>query len=458
MCSENCIFLIQADRKMLNQLKSLIRFIRTRGVSERNAHSNSLTSLINLLAFLTGTVALGLFLTCLALYDDLVYLTVCGSVVVIFYLIILFNHLHWLLFTRVYISLVVTQWYGVGLLVMGGSFGQTIAAAAGIFVTFILFRDRKRIRWILLLANLACFTIPAIYVSYMGPIFGEVHDYPLDEVLVYFLCLGWIFIVVATYEEINRKIVRQKEDELRQKEKEVEELLYMTSHDLKAPSNKMLSLLGLLESALQNGDTQQAERVLGFLRSSAVGVNEMIRDMLEVSKLREPQAEDLENVSLQDELDKALFNLKEYLQERNAEVIYQDLPELEIRRGDFAILFQNFIQNGVKYNQSSEPQIQIFSAGKGNWLEISIRDNGIGIAEEHHASVFEMFRRLPTQEKYEGTGIGLGICKKILDLYDAEISISSQVGEYTCFTIRFPLPAEPTSLELVIEPIRNFFR
>ena len=105
----------------------------------------------------------------------------------------------------------------------------------------------------------------------------------------------------------------------------------------------------------------------------------------------------------------------------------------------FTTIFQNLIENGIKYNESSKPRINIRTEEEKDKFIIAIQDNGIGIEEAYHEKIFQFFKRLHNQEKYQGTGIGLSLCKKIVRNYDGNITVSSEIGQGTTFKIILPI-------------------
>jgi len=102
------------------------------------------------------------------------------------------------------------------------------------------------------------------------------------------------------------------------------------------------------------------------------------------------------------------------------------------------VLFQNLIHNGLKYNEHPSPSVNIVSILTPTHLQITFTDNGIGIAEEYHEQIFSYFKRLHTNTDYEGTGLGLGLCKKIIDSYNGSIEVQSSLGKGSTFVVRLP--------------------
>ena len=124
--------------------------------------------------------------------------------------------------------------------------------------------------------------------------------------------------------------------------------------------------------------------------------------------------------------------------EENAKIVSSGLPNYFCSASEMYLVFQNLIQNGLKYNQQSNPTVELWSEQNNGHLLVHIRDNGIGIDTEYHEQIFEFFKRLHSSADYEGTGLGLGLCKRIIEGYDGQISVQSALGQGSTFTISLP--------------------
>jgi light-regulated signal transduction histidine kinase (bacteriophytochrome) len=200
--------------------------------------------------------------------------------------------------------------------------------------------------------------------------------------------------------------------------------------------------LGLIEKETADIDNEKLNRYLEFTKTGAFTMNELIEGVLEISKSDKIDIEDLQAIDLNSALNKAISNLHQEIENRNVKISAQQLPNFHGREADFVLVFQNLIQNGIKYNKSSIPHIEIESTINKNILNIKFKDNGIGIETEYRSQVFEFFKRLHNSSEYPGTGLGLGLCKKLINKYDGKIHVNSQVGKYSIFTIILPLKAK----------------
>jgi light-regulated signal transduction histidine kinase (bacteriophytochrome) len=216
------------------------------------------------------------------------------------------------------------------------------------------------------------------------------------------------------------------------------EFAHIASHDLKAPIRGIMSFTQLFErrNAAKFDDVDQ--EYFNFIKSNAKQSARLIDDVLSYSKidknLGEPDIVDLNTCLYTIEL-----NLKNLMQDKKAELIFEYLPTLRGHSSLINQLFRNLIANGVKYNTSDVPTILIScKENQQGHLVFAIKDNGIGIAPENHELVFSMFRRLHTQAEYEGSGIGLAFCARIVDTYGGQIWIESEEGKGTTFFFTLP--------------------
>ena len=169
----------------------------------------------------------------------------------------------------------------------------------------------------------------------------------------------------------------------------------------------------------------------------------LVSDILELSLINIESKEQREWTDLNDVIEKSISNLQQEISEKEAVVNIPDLPVYLCNSVEFVLVFQNIIQNSIKYNKSKTPTVNVRAEQTKNQLFIHFEDNGIGIEEKYFDRIFEFFKRLHTQKAYKGTGMGLGLCKKIVQSYNGDISVQSKVGEGSVFTIQLPhIPSE----------------
>ena len=143
-------------------------------------------------------------------------------------------------------------------------------------------------------------------------------------------------------------------------------------------------------------------------------------------------------------MNQVLSNLKVIIKENKATVSHDPLPEVMADSTQLVQVFQNLILNGIKFHSEEAPKIHISAEKKANEWIFSVQDNGIGIDPQYSKRIFEIFKRLHTREKYSGTGIGLAICKKIVERHGGRIWVESELGKGSTFY--FTLPINPTEV------------
>ncbi|MFZ4545270.1 MAG: sensor histidine kinase [Saprospiraceae bacterium] len=231
---------------------------------------------------------------------------------------------------------------------------------------------------------------------------------------------------------------------LEQSNAELERFAYIASHDLKSPLRNIISFMNLIERKLRNSEDKDIKEYLRFVTENALQMNILIQDVLEFSKIdSDNSTTKKEKIDLNDTLMLAVQNLHETLKENNAEIIAGKLPVLRANSVHALQLLQNMIANGIKYNQKEKPTIIITHKELENQHLITIKDNGIGIDKQYHEQIFEMFNRLHTRDEYKGTGIGLAICKKIVQNIGGKIWLESEPGQGSSFFISIPFEDKP---------------
>ena len=233
--------------------------------------------------------------------------------------------------------------------------------------------------------------------------------------------------------------LRRKTAELERSNAELEAFAYVASHDLRQPLRVINSYLALLERSLKGHLDEESAELIGFARDGAQRMDRLIVDLLEYSRVgRKAQAfRPLPAAGL---VDTALLNLQVALAEASATVTVDGpLPTVEGDENELVRLFQNLIGNAVKYRTPDRAPVVAVGCARedGRWV-FHVRDNGIGIAPEHRERVFGIFQRLHRRDEYEGTGVGLAVCKKIVEHHGGAIWVDAAPGGGSTF--RFSLP------------------
>ncbi|CCG40966.1 Putative two-component sensor histidine kinase (fragment), classical system [Magnetospirillum molischianum DSM 120] len=227
--------------------------------------------------------------------------------------------------------------------------------------------------------------------------------------------------------------------DLAQSNAELEQFAYVASHDLRQPLRQVSSYVSLLQRRYGDHLDDTAREFIAFAHDGAVRMDHLIVDLLEYSRIgRNTKPVDAVDLSLA--VAQATANLSAALIE--AEGIIEVAPDLPTVRGDFTDLvrlFQNLIGNAIKYRAPDRPPIiKVSSISTATEHHISVSDNGIGIEPDYFETIFRIFQRLHTPDKYEGTGIGLAICKKVVEQHQGRIWVESIPNQATTFTISLP--------------------
>jgi len=265
---------------------------------------------------------------------------------------------------------------------------------------------------------------------------GQPHFYHLAVNPVYNKTkhkIGFLFLALdLTKEKQKEKAILSRTRELQKTNLELERFAYIASHDLKTPLRNVVSFLDLIERKVVKYNDKELKEFTYHARQGASHMHHLIQDVLEYSRVNNAIKEN-KQVDLNDTLMKICINLQPQLIEKNAKVFVANLPVVQGEQNHMTQLFSNLIENGIKYNNNSSPSIKINHRSDNGQHVFAISDNGIGIEEKYYNQIFQMFKRLHTNSNYEGTGIGLSICKKIIDLYQGEIWLESKPSEGSVF-------------------------
>jgi len=227
-------------------------------------------------------------------------------------------------------------------------------------------------------------------------------------------------------------------EELKRSNKELEDFAFIASHDLQGPLRKIITFGDLIQEQ-EAGLDEQNRNYLTKMRKATLRMKNLIEDLLHYSQINTEQAP-YELVDLEKKVASACEEFEQVILTTQAVIHTENLPLIEGNKSQLQQLFTNLIGNSLKYSQAGKaPVINIFGRKKedGYW-EINVEDNGIGFDEKYTELIFQPFQRLHGKSKYEGSGIGLSICKKIVDHHKGTLSVTSKPGEGTTFTITLP--------------------
>ncbi len=239
------------------------------------------------------------------------------------------------------------------------------------------------------------------------------------------------------YAEANTKL-QNKTYELEKHNEYLKQLAYATSHDLKEPARGMSIYAQLLLNKHSTELNDEIKEKLRYIAIEGKRMYEMVDSVMNFSFL-ESEEYTFEKVNLEKVVYNAQMNIKLLLEENNAEVIYDFLPEIKGNEMLLTLLFQNIISNSVKFRKPGvNPVIKISFEENENQTSINISDNGVGFDNKYCEIVFEMFKRLNSNYSHRGSGLGLSICKRIAEMHQGKITAQSEPNVGTTISIDFP--------------------
>jgi len=222
--------------------------------------------------------------------------------------------------------------------------------------------------------------------------------------------------------------------------RELESFAHVASHDLKEPLRMIRSYLNLFSRRYAANFDKNATEYIGFATDGAKRMERLIEDLLAYSRLKGTAQQHKEKLNIKAIVDIAKQNLKVAIDEKEAEIYCSnEMPEILGNRSLLIQLFQNLMANSLKFSKKNIiPIVYIKIEEQTNKWTFEVSDNGIGIEEEHYAKIFQIFKRLHSRQDYEGTGLGLATCKRIVELHGGNIAVKSELGKGTSFFFHLP--------------------
>ena len=262
-------------------------------------------------------------------------------------------------------------------------------------------------------------------------------DFPIELMLSPLESAEGILVTAAIRDISVRKKAEEnlldKVGELNRSNEELGQFAYIASHDLQEPLRMVASYTQLLSRRYKGKLDADADEFIAFAVDGASRMQRLIQDLLTYSRVG-TKGQDMLDVSSEEALQQALINLRSAIDESGALVTHDPLPAVLADEMQLIQLFQNLVGNAIKYQNTGIPRVHISAARNSamKWI-FSVKDNGLGIDPQYFEKIFGMFQRLHKREEFAGTGIGLAICKKIVERHGGSISVESQPGQGSTF-------------------------
>jgi PAS domain S-box-containing protein len=226
-------------------------------------------------------------------------------------------------------------------------------------------------------------------------------------------------------------------EELARSNADLQQFAYVASHDLQEPLRTIVSFVQLLEKRYKDKLDEKANKFIDYIVSGVKIMELLIKDLLAYSQV-ETKRQNFGPVNCSVVLEEAIYNLRAAIKESKLKLTYDLLPTVIADASQLSRLFQNLIGNAIKFRDNKPLRIHISAEQKGDESVFSIKDNGIGIEPKFFERIFLVFQRLHTRNEYQGTGMGLAICKKIVERHGGRIWVESETGEGSTFYFTIP--------------------
>jgi signal transduction histidine kinase len=237
--------------------------------------------------------------------------------------------------------------------------------------------------------------------------------------------------------------VRSRQEALVQANADLEQFAHSASHDLREPLRSIGVASDLLTREYANNNDARASELLSLIRGGVARMDALLTDLLAYAHASSIPEEELPAVPARRAVDAALENLDAAIRESGATITIRELPAIRVRESHLAQVFQNLLGNAIKYRRDDRtPAIELLAKQADGYWHFTIADNGIGIPAAYQDTVFGIFKRLHAHTKYAGTGMGLAICKRVVERYRGRIWVESEPGHGSRFSFSIPAGAD----------------
>jgi light-regulated signal transduction histidine kinase (bacteriophytochrome) len=236
---------------------------------------------------------------------------------------------------------------------------------------------------------------------------------------------------ITDFKEIENKL-QQQAFQLQRSNEDLEQFAYAASHDLQEPLRMVSSNVHLIERKIGQHLSSDIKEFMFYAIDGVKRMQDLINDILEYSRV-ERKGKEFSKIELDNVMRAVTFNLQKNITDNNVELIYPSLPAIKADYSQITSLLQNLVDNAIKFKSSKKPKIEIGFTEQKNKYTFFVKDNGVGIEKKYYDRIFIIFQRLNNRTEYPGTGIGLSICKKIVERHGGKIWVESVVNEGTTF-------------------------
>lgn len=253
-----------------------------------------------------------------------------------------------------------------------------------------------------------------------------------------FLLVSSVVLTLLNRLQRQREAAAKYALELERSNKELQDFAHIVSHDLQEPLRTIVSFGDRLQHKYGDGLDERGHEYLLYMQKAAIRMRQLIEDLLDYSRVTSKKLSPAP-VNLNEVVQEVITDLEELIRERNGRVVVENLPTVNVDRGQIHRLLLNLIGNALKFQaEGVSPLVRLVGAIYDRKVEIQVIDNGIGFDEKYLDRIFRPFQRLHGRNQYRGTGMGLAICKKIVEGHHGELTARSRPGEGTSFRIILP--------------------